>query len=217
MRRLHLPNMMLGWSYKFAPVREAIDALKRVMQGEGPGGSTLSDLWEGIANFDADFLVRKALFGEGIPINALDVWCSSEQQPNRDSRISLGSKRDRLGTREVVVDWRVSPEDRSKAVTTLRLFGTEIGHAGFGRFRAAWIDPDAWPADLYGNDHHMGTTRMHNDPSLGVVDKNCRVHSIANLYVAGSSVFPTGGASNPTLTIVALALRLADHIKRTLA
>ena len=219
MRRRHLPNMMLGWTYKFAPVREAVEALERLMHGEGPGGSTLSDLSEVIANFDGvtDFLVRKALFGEGIPIKALDVWCSSEQQPNRDSRISLGPKRDRLGMREVVVDWRVLPEDRSKAVATLRLLGTEIGRAGFGRFRAAWSDADAWPADLSGNDHHMGTTRMHSDPSLGVVDENCRVHGIANLYVAGSSVFPTGGANNPTLTIVALTLRLADHLNGKLA
>ena len=191
--------------------------LKRVMHG--PGGSTLSDLRKVIANFDGvtDFLVRKALFGEGIPIEALDVWCSSEQQPNRASRILLGPNRDRLGMREVVVDWRVLPEDRSNAVTTLRLLGTEIGHAGFGRFRIAWNDPDVWPADLYGNDHHMGTTRMHSDPSLGVVDENCRVHGLSNLYVAGSSVFPTGGASNPTLTIIALALRLADHLKVKLA
>jgi choline dehydrogenase-like flavoprotein len=63
----------------------------------------------------------------------------------------------------------------------------------------------------------MGTTRMHRDPALGVVDENCRVHSVANLYIAGSSVFPTGGASNPTLTIVALALRLAAHLKEQLA
>ena len=62
----------------------------------------------------------------------------------------------------------------------------------------------------------MGTTRMHVDPTLGVVDENCRVHGMANLYVAGSSVFPTGGANNPTLTIVALALRLADHVKKKL-
>jgi choline dehydrogenase-like flavoprotein len=62
----------------------------------------------------------------------------------------------------------------------------------------------------------MGTTRMHLDPALGVVDQHCRVHSLANLYVAGSSVFPTSGAVNPTLTIVALALRLADHIKERL-
>jgi choline dehydrogenase-like flavoprotein len=63
----------------------------------------------------------------------------------------------------------------------------------------------------------MGTTRTHRDPALDVVDENCRVHTVANLYVAGSSVFPTGGACNPTLTIVALALRLADHLKQLLA
>ena len=64
--------------------------------------------------------------------------------------------------------------------------------------------------------HHMGTTRMHVDPKQGVVDKNCRVHGISNLFIAGPSVFPTGGYANPSLTIVALAVRLADHIKREL-
>ena len=63
--------------------------------------------------------------------------------------------------------------------------------------------------------HHMGTTRMHDDPRQGVVDANCRVHDLANLYVAGSSVFPTGGVANPTLTMVALAIRLADHLNQT--
>jgi len=62
--------------------------------------------------------------------------------------------------------------------------------------------------------HHIGTTRMHPDPKQGVVDQNCRVHGISNLHVAGSSVFPTSGHANPTLTIVALALRLADHLGR---
>jgi choline dehydrogenase-like flavoprotein len=63
----------------------------------------------------------------------------------------------------------------------------------------------------------MGTTRMHNDPKQGVVDRNCKSHALSNLYIAGSSVFPTGGSANPTLTIVAMALRLADHLKGTLA
>ena len=66
---------------------------------------------------------------------------------------------------------------------------------------------------LEGGKHHMGTTRMHRDPRHGVVDADCRVHGLANLFVAGSSVFPTGGYVNPTLTLVALALRLADHLK----
>jgi choline dehydrogenase-like flavoprotein len=62
----------------------------------------------------------------------------------------------------------------------------------------------------------MGTTRMALDPRRGVVDQDCRVHGVENLYIAGSSVFPTCGFANPTLTIVELALRLVDHLKHTL-
>jgi choline dehydrogenase-like flavoprotein len=98
------------------------------------------------------------------------------------------------------------------------LLGTEVGRTGFGRLRYDLSEDDStWPDDLLGNAHQMGTTRMHRDPKLGVVNENCRVHSMANLYVAGSSVFPTSGSANPTLTIVALALRLADHIKQLVA
>jgi choline dehydrogenase-like flavoprotein len=98
-----------------------------------------------------------------------------------------------------------------------RLFGVELGRAGFGRLRSTVSQDDVtWPTDLYGDEHNIGTTRMHREAAFGVVDEHCRVHSVANLYVAGSSVFPTSGAFNPTLTIVALALRLADHIKETL-
>jgi choline dehydrogenase-like flavoprotein len=78
-------------------------------------------------------------------------------------------------------------------------------------------EADPWPTSVRGARHHMGTTRMHADPRRGVVDADCRVHGIANLYVAGSSVFPTSGAANPTLTIVALALRLAGHLQNRLA
>jgi choline dehydrogenase-like flavoprotein len=77
-------------------------------------------------------------------------------------------------------------------------------------------DENGRPA-ISGAWHHMGTTRMHDDPSRGVVDSNCRVHSVSNLYMAGSSVFPTSGHSVPTLTIVALALRLADHVRSQLS
>ena len=107
--------------------------------------------------------------------------------------------------------------ERRAAAATVRLLGTEIGRAGFGRLRSSFGADDAWPKDFESNEHHMGTTRMHRDPAQGVVDADCRVHGTANLYVAGSSVFPTGGASNPTLTIVALALRLADHVRQVLA
>jgi choline dehydrogenase-like flavoprotein len=74
---------------------------------------------------------------------------------------------------------------------------------------------EPWTARMVPAAHHIGTTRMHRDPAHGVVDENCRVHGTSNLFVAGSSVFPTAGWAPPTLTIVALALRLADHLRAT--
>ncbi len=91
------------------------------------------------------------------------------------------------------------------------------GRAGVGRLKLTLSDDDTWPPDLVGARHHIGTTRMHPDPKRGVVDANGRVHGIQNLFVAGSSVFPTVGSANPTLTIVALAPRLADHVKERFA
>ncbi|HTS45304.1 MAG TPA: GMC family oxidoreductase, partial [Puia sp.] len=76
---------------------------------------------------------------------------------------------------------------------------------------------NSWPSFLGGGWHHMGTTKMSDDPKDGVVDKNCKVHGIKNLYVAGSSCFATSGAANPTLTLIALTLRLSDHLKTIIA
>ena len=87
--------------------------------------------------------------------------------------------------------------------------GISIARELIGNGARVWL--------MEGNFHHLGATRMHTDPSMGVVDTDCRVHGVRNLYVAGSSVFPTYGCSNPTLTVVALALRLADHLKKQLA
>ena len=93
----------------------------------------------------------------------------------------------------------------------------ELGRAGLGRLQILLSGDDrVWPEELGGASHHLGTTRMHPDPARGVVDADCRVHGLANLYVAGSSVFPTSGAAGPTFTLVALALRLADHVREVL-
>jgi choline dehydrogenase-like flavoprotein len=218
MRLLRLPNIRFFWDYQFSPVVKGVKALRRLMGGEGPGGGMLADLSAVIGDLDGvvTFAARKVLFGEGIPIEALPLVCNWEQQANPQSRVFLGSERDRIGMREIVVDWQLTDGDKITAAAGLRLLGTEIGRAGFGRLRSSLTEDDPWPGPehFYGDEHHMGTTRMHQDPTLGVVDENCRVHGVANLYVAGSSVFPTGSAHNPTLTIVALALRLADHVKK---
>jgi choline dehydrogenase-like flavoprotein len=151
-----------------------------------------------------------------LPVRALNVHMTGEPMPNPDSRIRLGDERDGLGMRRVVADWRLTAEDKRQALALQRLLGTEVGRTGFGRLRLSLAEDDTtWPdATIIGDEHHMGTTRMHADPAHGVVDANCRVHGVTNLYVAGSSVFPTAGAANPTLTIVALALRLANHLKQ---
>jgi choline dehydrogenase-like flavoprotein len=87
---------------------------------------------------------------------------------------------------------------------------------------ADWLlaDPPRFPGiadDEVGGKHHMGTTRMAADPRHGVVDRDCRVHGTDNLYIGGSSVFPTTGHANPTYTLTQLALRLGDHIAARLA
>ncbi|HEV2621411.1 MAG TPA: GMC oxidoreductase [Frateuria sp.] len=138
-----------------------------------------------------------------------------EQAPNPDSRVSLGEERDALGQRKVRIDWRLTALDRHTYRTAANLFGTELARACDGRFEPdAWLSEDnASPARVRGTAHHLGTTRMADDPGRGVVDRHCRVHGMDNLHVAGSSVFPTGGWAFPTFTIIALSLRLADRLQ----
>ncbi len=138
-----------------------------------------------------------------------------EQAPNPHSRITLGAERDALGQRKVCVDWQLTPLDWHTYRTAGALFGGELARACKGQFHPEpWLhgEGDKAPA-LRGTAHHMGTTRMADDPQDGVVDRECKVHGVDNLYVVGSSVFPTGGWAFPTFTIVAMSLRLADHLR----
>lgn len=148
------------------------------------------------------------------PARLLGLQVMSEQEPHPDSRVLLDyDSRDSLGQPRAVLDWRITDADMSTITRTLALIGREVEAVGLGEFHV-FLHSTMPPYNLAGGRHHMGTTRMHADPTRGVVDADCRVHGIDNLYVAGSSVFPTGGYANPTLTVVALALRLADHLTR---
>jgi len=140
----------------------------------------------------------------------------SEQSPNPDSRVTLGSDRDSLGQRRVRLDWRLTPFDIESAKRSQEILDKELRHSGLGRLYIELNDKTP-PHRINGGWHHMGTTRMHTDPEKGVVDENCCVHGISNLFIDGPSVFPTSGYANPSLTIVALAVRLADHIKTLMA
>lgn len=140
-----------------------------------------------------------------------------EQTPNRDSRITLSDHRDALGLRKIRVDWRLNAVDEASIRTASVLIGQSLVSDFGGRFDPAhWLRDPTAALPLHGTAHHLGTTRMSESPADGVVDRHCRVHGIDNLYVAGSSVFPTGGWSFPTLTIVALALRLGDELRHRL-
>ncbi len=139
-----------------------------------------------------------------------------ETTPNPDSRVALSNEQDALGIPKINFNWQLSDLDKQSVRTFYEILGTEIGKSGLGRVQLYdWLfeDDPPWPSHLGSGWHHMGTTRMHEDPKQGVVDANNRVHGIDNLYIAGSSVFATSSAVNPTLTITALSLRLSDHLK----
>jgi choline dehydrogenase-like flavoprotein len=138
-----------------------------------------------------------------------------EPTPNPDSRITLDSDKDRFGLNRARLDWQLSPADMHTMRRAQEIIAEEIARAGFGSVEdeisqdgIEELNNSSWGW------HQMGTTRMHEDPKRGVVDADCRIHGLSNLYVAGSSVFPTGGSNLPTMTIVALALRLAGHLRR---
>ncbi|MEK1890454.1 MAG: GMC family oxidoreductase [Phyllobacterium sp.] len=134
-----------------------------------------------------------------------------EPAPDRNSRVTLSLNRDRLGYHRAHLDWRIGDLEKRTHLRMLELMRDQFANTGLG-----YVDLDdadhGRPLPVIGCNHHMGTTRMHIDPRQGVVDKNCKVHFMHNLHIAGSSIFPTCGNDMPTLTIVALALRLADHI-----
>jgi choline dehydrogenase-like flavoprotein len=145
-----------------------------------------------------------------------EIMGRGEQTPIRDSRVTITRDRDRLGMPMAQLDWRVAPADLRNIRESLEGIGRGLEASGAGTVFLP-DDPDAaWADRIMGSWHHMGTTRMHTDPRQGVVDADCRMHSAPNVFVTGSSVFPTGGFANPTLTIVALALRVRDALVKDL-
>lgn len=150
----------------------------------------------------------------------------AEQAPNPDSRILLSRERDALGMPRTRLEWRFSAIDKHSVKVSMEVLDRELRRLQLGRVElAGWLRDDSkeWEVDplvsshAIGGYHHMGTTRMAADPKHGVVDAQCRVHHIDNLYVAGSSVFPTSGWANPTLTLVALSQRLGHHLRQRLS
>jgi choline dehydrogenase-like flavoprotein len=194
-------------------------SMTRLLKGESD--DHLEDLWHVVSDLDdAAVSAWERLRGRtperDLASPSFGLFTISEQHPNPDSRVTLIDQRDDLGQRMVQLDWRLTETDKRTVRIGGELVGRELGRLGLGRLKVAnwlYVSEGPWDEGLWGGNHHMGTTRMSDDPSRGVVDRNCRVHDIDNLFVAGSSVFATGGAGNPTFSIVALAIRLADHLK----
>ncbi len=139
-----------------------------------------------------------------------------EQVPNPESRITLSSTKNELGQANIIINWKLTSQDFENMNifhSKMKMSFEKIG-LSFKLFPINY-ENEYYPNRLIPGKHHMGTTRMNNDPNLGVVDENCKIHGVSNLYVASSSVFPTSGQANPTMTIVALAIKLADHIKNS--
>lgn len=141
-----------------------------------------------------------------------EVIYQIEQAPNPNNRVVLGQECDRLGLPKPEVHWKLQEIDLRTIERVQAIWQEEFAAAGLGNLEILSRLGDLKYEKLAIH-HHMGTTRMHSNPQQGVVDADCKVHGIRNLYVTGSSVFPTVGYANPTLTIIALALRLADHVK----
>src|SRR5690606_27266175 len=158
-------------------------------------------------------------FGKHL-VCGLQLRASWEQPPRPYNRVVLGDRVDAFGIPRADLHWFLEDFDRRTPRVTAGLLAAEFAARGIGRLRLErWLDglEDFPDDDETGGNHHMGGTRMSRDPRSSVVDTDCRVHGMANLYVGGSSVFPSAGFANPTLTIVQLALRLADHLARGLA
>jgi choline dehydrogenase-like flavoprotein len=145
-----------------------------------------------------------------------EVLHLTEQAPDPENRILLANELDKLGRRKVRMQTRWREIDIENIKRAQNILAEEIARSGLGHYQVE-RSGDLPLLESAGASHHMGTTRMHVNPKQGVVDPDCRVHSTTNLYIASSSVFPTGGYANPTLTIVALAIRLADQVKQLLA
>lgn len=204
-----------------SPTNSAVRIASQLSKGKVPENlgtdvlSVLSDINSILVNVRRRFLLPG---GDSIEKALVAVVVESEQAPNPDSRITLASETDALGMPKANVHWRLSESDLLTTRSAVKTFAEQLAAYFNVRIRIPeWLSSPLgdWEVQYRDVAHHMGTTRMSSDPSQGVVDTNCAMHAVPNLFIAGSSVFPTGGHVNPTLTIVALALRLADHLKQS--
>jgi choline dehydrogenase-like flavoprotein len=159
----------------------------------------------------------QALGVDAANAKAYSLGCGMELAPDPERRLTLTGQRDALGMPRLRLAMKIADSDFTHYRRTLTELGRQLLAARAGMIKMNYIRREQWLAALDWGNHHLGTTRMSDDPKQGVVDPNGQVFGVPNLYVAGSSVFPTYGASNPTLNLLALTLRLGDHLKKVMA
>ncbi|HVY81661.1 MAG TPA: GMC family oxidoreductase [Steroidobacteraceae bacterium] len=172
-------------------------------------GRSLRSLW---ANLDD--AIAATFHSGGKPAPIYKIVTTQEQAPNPDSRVRLAPERDALGMPRIQLEWRLTDLDRHSIEVAIDELTRAFGGGRIAKLHSPIdLGKHGWPTHVPISWHHCGTTRMSTHPEDGVVNADGRVHGIDNLYIAGSSIFPTNGHGNPTLTLVALTLRLADHLR----
>lgn len=171
---------------------------------------------QGMLGFSYKWITKRILSKNKLPSvivdsksNLYSFRIDSEQVPNPHSQVTLSDRKDSFGLNQLKVEWRYSELDILSIEKSVEVLKQALENCGLGKV-ASVLRTSPGPQ----GGHHLGTTRMSSTPENGVVDENCKVHDLSNLYIASSSVFTTSSYANPTLTVVALAIRLADHIKR---
>lgn len=208
-------NKILNGTVSFSPLEAARKRkpIIEVWQSDDPRKNGDS-LFKNFRKLSPDEIAKR----QNSTSRAYQLFTRIEQAPNPNSRITLDTEKDSLGMPRAALHWELTAFEKRSIRKIYELLGLEAGKAGVGRVKMFEYlqDPkdETWPSFTGGGWHHMGTTRMAEDPKRGVVDANCTVHGIANLHMTGGSCFTTAGAPNPTLTVVALTLRLSDHLKK---
>ena len=209
---------VLQYYCRFLPVNadhETIDAIQALRQGfwKPADLKAIEALGTLVGDVPASLRYLAGRLGAPKPLPvAYELDHRIEQAPNPDSRLTLGTERDALGMRKLIFNWALSDLDQHSMAEGQRAIVEEFTRLGLGRFEAPPIDMAAVRDKVQGHYHHIGTARMATAARDGVVDADCKVHGVDNLFVAGSAVFPTAGYSGPTMMLVALALRLSEHL-----
>jgi choline dehydrogenase-like flavoprotein len=178
-----------------------------------------------LSAFAVDWARRRVLAKRKLPSVVLQsnddryvVDLSSEQSPYRESRVRLGPQQDRYGTPMLIVDWKVSVRDRHAIQRAVRFVSEHLKNSNLVRLE---IDDHELEEKVNGltrvGGHQIGTARMGSSPFESVVNRDGEVWTTKNLFVCGAATFPTSGVAGPTLTAIALAVRLSYHVSELLS